>query len=257
MLNINNLGITVACIFAFAFPIGMVIWWKKKAAENLWPFLVGAICFTVFAMGLEQILHAVCLINDNPVSNVIRNNTIAYMFYGSFAAGIFEETARLFGFRVLLKKYRDKKTAIAYGIGHGGMEVMIVVGVTYLFYFLAICGVTVGTETATQTLIDTARAIKITTIGMAMFERISAMIIHISLSMMVFVAAKERGKLWLYPLAILLHALMDAPAALFQSGVPIPIWALEAEVFALAIVYFIAGRKILSDYHAEEQNAEF
>ncbi len=251
MININNLAITVALIFSIALPIGMVIWWKKKTGVKLWPFITGAICFTVFAMVLEQTLHTFCVILDNPVSDVIKNNTIAFMFYGAFAAGIFEETGRLFGFKVLLKKYNDKKTAIAYGIGHGGIEVVIVLGITYLLYFLAICGVTIGTESATQTLLNNVSAIQVSTICMAMFERISAMIVHISLSMIVFVAAREQGKLWLYPFAIFLHALMDAPAALFQAGVAIPLWALEAEVFALAIIYFIIGNKVLNAYHGE------
>lgn len=256
MVNTNNIAITAALIFSFAFPIGLVIWWKKKTGEKLWPFITGAICFTVFAMVLEQILHFFCLVLDNPVSNFISNNTIVFMFYAAFAAGIFEETGRLFGFKVLMKKYNDKKSAIAYGIGHGGIEVIILVGITYLFYFLAICGVTIGTETATKILLDTASAIKVSAICTAMFERIPAMIIHISLSMIVFVAAREPGKLWLYPVAIFMHALIDAPAALFQAGVAIPIWALEAEVFVLAIVYFIIGRKILNNYQSEMRDQD-
>lgn len=252
MMNLNNLAITLALIFSFAFPIGMVIWWKKKTDAKLWPFIVGAICFTLFAMVLEQLLHTFCVVLDNPVSKLINGNPVAFMLYGALAAGIFEETGRLFGFKVLLKKYNDKNTAVAYGIGHGGIEVILLLGFTYLFYFLAICGVSVGTEKATQTLLGTAGAIDVGTVCMAMFERISTMIVHISLSMIVFVAAKQRGKLWLYPVAILMHALLDAPAALFQSGVPIPMIALEAEIFAVAIVYFFIGKKLLNGYQAEE-----
>ena len=245
MFNINNIAITAALIFSFVLPIGMVIWWKKKTGSKLWPFIVGAICFTVFAMGLEQILHTFCIILENPVSKAINGNIMLFMLYAALAAGIFEETGRLFGFKVLLKKYNDKDTAIAYGIGHGGIEVIIILGITYLFYFLAICGVTIGTESATNTLLETAGAISPGTICFAMIERISTMIIHISLSMIVFVAAKEKGKLWLYPVAILLHALVDAPAALFQQGLPIPIWGLELGIFAIAVIYFFIGRKVL------------
>ena len=45
-------------------------------------------------------------------------------------------------------------------------------------------------------------------------------------------------------------------AALFQAGVAIPIWALEAEVFVLAIVYFIIGRKILNNYQSEMRDQD-
>ena len=245
MVNINNILITVALIFSFVLPIGLVIWWKKKTGEKLWPFIAGAICFTVFAMVLEQILHTFCVVLDNPVSNIIKNNAIAYMLYGALAAGIFEETGRLFGFKVLLKKYNEKKTAIAYGIGHGGIEVIFILGITYLLYFLAICNVTVGTEEATKTLLNTASAIKTGDICLAMIERIATVIVHISLSMIVFVAARVKGKMWLYPVAILMHALIDAPAALFQAGVGIPLMAIEAMLIVLAVIYFFIGKKIL------------
>ncbi|MBO4456558.1 MAG: YhfC family intramembrane metalloprotease [Butyrivibrio sp.] len=251
MMNINNLAIAVTLLFSLALPLGLVIWWKKKTGAGLWPFIAGAICFTVFAMGLEQILHTFCLVQDNSVSNFIVNHTIAYMLYGSFAAGIFEETARLFGFNVLLKKYKDKKDAIAYGIGHGGIEVIFIIGLAYFFIFLAICGVTVGDEATTQTLLTTAETVKVSTCCMGMLERISAMLTHVGLSMIVFVAAREKGKFWLYPIAILLHAVLDAPAALFQIGVPIPMWVLEAEMLVMSVVVFMIGKKILKDHKVE------
>ena len=170
------------------------------------------------------------------------------MLYGAFAAGIFEETGRLFGFKVLLKKYNEKKDAIAYGIGHGGIEVIFILGISYLYFFLAICGVTVGDTATTQTLLDSVKNLQVSTCCMAMLERVSAMLIHVSLSMIVFVAAREKGKFWLFPVAILMHAFMDAPAALYQIGVPIPLLAVEVLMIVLGIVYFVIGKKILDKY---------
>ena len=248
MININNIVITVTLLFSLALPLGLMIWWKKKTGAKLWTFIAGAICFTVFAMVLERILHTFCLVQKNPVSNFIVNNTIAYMLYGAFAAGIFEETGRLFGFKVLLKKYNEKKDAIAYGIGHGGIEVIFILGISYLYFFLAICGVTVGDAATTQTLLDSVKNLQVSTCCMAMIERVSAMLIHVSLSLIVFVAAREKGKFWLFPVAILMHAFMDAPAVLYQIGVPIPLLAVEVLMIVLGIMYFVIGKKILDKY---------
>ena len=247
-MNINNIVITATLLFSLVLPLGLIIWWKKKTGAKLWTFIVGAICFTVFAMVLEQILHTLCLRQNNSVSNFIVNNTIVYMLYGAFAAGVFEETGRLFGFKILLKKYNEKKDAIAYGIGHGGIEVIFILGISYLYFFLAICGVTVGDEATTQTLLDAVNNLQVSTCCMAMIERVSAMLVHVGLSMIVFVAAREKGKFWLFPVAILMHAIMDAPATLYQVGVPIPLWALEVEMIVLGIVYFVIGKKILDKY---------
>ena len=247
-MNINNIVITATLLFSLVLPLGLIIWWKKKTGAKLWTFIVGAICFTVFAMVLEQILHTLCLRQNNSVSNFIVNNTIVYMLYGAFAAGVFEETGRLFGFKILLKKYNEKKDAIAYGIGHGGIEVIFILGISYLYFFLAICGVTVGDEATTQTLLDAVNNLQVSTCCMAMIERVSAMLVHVGLSMIVFVAARDKGKFWLFPVAILMHAIMDAPATLYQVGVPIPLWALEVEMIVLGIVYFVIGKKILDKY---------
>ncbi len=51
--------------------------------------------------------------------------------------------------------------------------------------------------------------------------------IQISLSVLVFYAVYENRRVWLYPLAILLHAAVDAPAALKQAGVFKNVFALE------------------------------
>ena len=50
-------------------------------------------------------------------------------------------------------------------------------------------------------------------------DRIFTLTIHISLSVIVFYSVYENRRLWLYPAAILLHALINIPAALARVGV--------------------------------------
>ena len=200
-------------------------------------------------MVLEQLLHTVCIALENPVSQFIKRSPVAYMFYGALAAGIFEETGRLFGFKVILKNNKEKGCPVAYGIGHGGIEVVLVLGMTYFIYFLAKCGVPMGSGEAAQQLLDMANSIGAGSACLAMFERVSAVLLHIGLSMMVFVAARDKNRMWLYPLAILLHAAADAPAALLQYGLPIPIPALEIYILILAVLCVYAGKKQLNRYY--------
>jgi uncharacterized membrane protein YhfC len=238
----------LALVYSVALPLGLLIWWKKKTGARLWCFVVGALCFLLFAMGLEQILHSVCLLGDNAFSRALDASPAAYMLYAAFAAGIFEETGRLFGFKVLLRRQRERSCAVAYGIGHGGIEVLLVLGVSYLVYFLAECGIPFGTAEMTETILKTADAIPASTVFVAMFERVSAMLAQIGLSMLVFVAARQKGKRWLYPLAILLHAALDAPAALYQAGVIRSITLIEAAAFVTGLVILLLGRKALTGY---------
>ena len=237
--------IIISILFAFAFPIGLIVWWNRKHKGNIWPFFAGMICFTLFAMGLEQILHYFFLVKESPVSGAINGSAVFYMLYGAFAAGIFEETGRLFGFKVLLRNRTDRSNAVGYGIGHGGVEVIFVFGVTYIIYLLSSLGVNFGDAAADEALVGAIGQLSMGNALIAMFERVSAMLIHIGLSMLMFKAVKEKGKLWLYPVSITLHALADMPAALFQFGVLRSLFAVEALAFIMGVVCLFLGKKIL------------
>ena len=253
MINAANIGLLAGFLYNIVLPLGLLIWWKKRTGADVWCFVAGALCFLLFAMGLEQVLHSVCLVSDNAVSRFLNASPVAYMLYASLAAGLFEETGRLFGFKILLKKHREKACAVAYGIGHGGIEALLVMGASYLVYFLASCGVPVGTGESAEAIVNAAKSIPLSTILIAMFERISAVMAHVGLSMLVFRAAREKGKFGLYLLAILLHALLDAPAGLYQTGVITSLWVIEGAAFVLGLAYLLLGKKMLDSYHDAEE----
>ena len=89
--------------------------------------------------------------------------------------------------------------------------------------------------------------------GAAMLERISTVMLHVGLSMLVFRAAKEKGKLGFYPLAILLHAAADVPAALYQLGVIRSIATIEIFMLIFSIACLLLGCRVLKNYHAQPE----
>lgn len=245
MMTGFNIAVLAAVIFSFGFPLGLMIWWKKKTGEKIWSFVAGALCFFVFAMVLENLLHQVCLINDNGISRVIMASPVLYTLYAAFAAGIFEETGRLFAFKVLLRKHEDNACAVAYGIGHGGIEVILIVGLNYLVLLLAMAGIDFGSEAANAQILALAHSIQLPVAAIAMFERLCAMMIHIGLSMLVFAAAREKKYFYLYPAAILLHALTDTPAALYQYQVFTNVLVVEGAALVMGIISMILGIRVL------------
>lgn len=244
-MNTVNPALILGCVFALALPLALLIWWKKKTHAPLWEFAVGALCFIGFAVVLEPFLHQLCLMGDNAVSRAISASPLLYALYGAFAAGIFEETGRLFGFAVLLRRRREKSCAVAYGIGHGAIEVILILGLYYFTMLLAQLGVTLGEEITTASVRAAAAAIPVYIACIACFERLSAMCIHIGLSMIVFAAVRERGRLWLYPVAILLHALADIGAGFYQCGVFKSVFIVELWALALGAVCIALGVKLL------------
>lgn len=255
MLQISGNSILlmgVSATLCFLTPIILAIVVKLKTKTSIVPTLIGALIFVVFALVLEQILHVIFLVIDSPVSRFINNNAVAYGVYGGLAAGLFEETGRLVAYALFLKKYTDRKTPLMYGIGHGGIEAILIGGLSLFSTMLTSITINaVGISNFLQTLPESSRTIMESTYAtlvntpsytylLTYGERISAMILHIALSVLVFVAVKKKEKRYLFPLAIFFHAFINFFAGLYQAGVLTNILLLEILIFlySIAVAYF-------------------
>lgn len=125
---------------------------------------------------------------------------------------------------------------------------MLILGMTYLFMLLAVLGVDFGSEEVNAQIIAAAGSISFSSACVAIFERICAVMLHIGLSMLVFIAAREKKFIYLYPTAILLHAMIDAPAALYQQKVLLSLTVVEGIAFIMAIISLALGCFMMRKY---------
>lgn len=237
--------LVIAIVFSFALPIGAVVYWRRTRKDVRWrPILVGALTFVLLALVLEPLLHQICLVADNPISRAINGNPYLYMLYGGLAAGIFEETGRYLAFRFPLRRDLERDTAVSYGIGHGGIEVILVYGAAMISLLVlavapqALADVPGGADTAVQ-----LGALSVGGVLLGMFERVMAMLFHIALSIFVFVAARDRTQRSYFPFAVALHAIADMPAALYQKGV-LPMAAVEIWMAVVTLYALRSARKL-------------
>ena len=244
MTSINFISLIVCLIVAVFGVLALAILYKVKTGVSIKTYLVGALCFTVFVTVLEGLVHSVCIAGDNSLSRIINGSVILYMLYGAFMAGIFEEMGRWFGFRFLLRKHKDASAAIGYGIGHGGIEVWLLVVANYLLILLVGLGVSLGDPTADAMMLTAGASITPGVICLVLFERVAAVILHIGLSCLVFTSVNRKGMKHYLPIAIFLHAIADMPAALFQKGM-LPMWFTEAWIFVLAVAVCFYGLRLL------------
>ena len=244
------------------------IWWIKTRHEKITTVLVGAATWFVFAQILETIPKLILFNPALEISNTIRGSVLLYTLVGCLLAGIFEETGRFVAFKTVLKNRTNKETAISHGIGHGGFEalfLMVVTGIQYIVYAILVNTGKIQEiidQAASQgasidevnAVVDSIKTITFVSVGLSLYERVFAILLHVGLSILVFYAVRER-KTWMYILSIVLHGLFDVPAALYQTGViALPIIEIILTVYAtvfFAIVYMVLYKKDTDEVQEE------
>lgn len=219
-------------------PICALVVWKKRAGESWFAVISGALGFLLFSKVLEAGVHIYCIVLENPVSRAITGNVFLFTLYGCAMAGIFEEVGRYLVFRLPLRRKKNPQTAIGYGIGHGGIEVYVNVLAQMILLIVMSLRYNQGGEAAVGSagaamVASTAVGFSAVTAILYVLERVFAMAFHVAMSVVVFAAVRQKRPALLL-LAILIHGIIDIPAALFQYGVMNLYW-FEA-MFALLIV---------------------
>ena len=244
-------------VLAITIPVVLIVAWKMYTKLSLVPVWVGFMVFISFSRMLEMIPHSLFLLSSNPVSKAINGNVVLYVIYAATVAALFEETGRYLAFRFVLTKHPNKETAVTYGIGHGGIECVLVLGVTYIQYYaygqlinsgsmdkmLSAYKDSSQSVDALNQLITNIKGVTKMTCYMADLERISAMMVQIALSILVFQAVYVAGKKYMYWVAVALHFLTDVPAALYQKGV-LKLLPTEIILFVYAALVLALGVKI-------------
>ncbi len=245
-MSINKVGtmsfiaLGLGFVLSIAVPLALALVWKFKKKERFTTVLIGAATFLLFAIILEKPIQNVLIIPsafglpEHALSKFVSARPVLWGILVGFFPGLFEETGRFVAFKTILRKRTNRETGVSHGIGHGGFEVIFILGVTFIEYI--IYGVMINTG-----LIDTVisqvsaqapgqlatvyeqlngiAAFGFVELGLMIFERIFAVLYHVGASMLVFYAARDKDKLWLYPLAIIVHTILDGFLGLQMAGV--------------------------------------
>lgn len=247
----------VNALLGIAIPVCLSWYLVRRHHARLSTILIGAGTFILFALVLESIMHQLVL--RGPHGAAIQGNTLWFALYGGLAAGVFEETGRFLSMKFLMRKEPTAPLpGIAYGVGHGGVEMLIIFALTMISNLALSVMINSGqaetlfsqapAEAASQLQLQ-LDALQTTKAGawlIGLWERFSALLLHLGLSVLVWAAVRKGGRwLWLFPVAILLHALVDACAVLLQKSVgmvPLELIVMAEAVAVGAIAYLVAKR---------------
>lgn len=256
--SIMAMFFSLAVSIGLPIVLGIIVCMKTHARVS--SCFIGAGVFVVFALILEQILHAIV---SAVAGTALQNNTFLYGLYGGLAAALFEETGRFVAMKFFMKKGLDKGNALMYGVGHGGVEAILIVGLVYVNNIvtsvlintggiqLTMSQITPEMQQATYQQLQALWQTEPYIFCMAGIERMAAVVLQICLSVLVYKCVKT-GRMKYIAGAFLLHFVVDF-VTVVTAGLGMPIWAVEIEVIVIVAIIAWGVAKI---YRNDEDDRE-
>ena len=246
----------ISLVLPVAVLIGFGVKNKRQGIVSAW--LIGAAGFFVTQI-LIRLPILTALQSQSWFAAFGQKHLFLYAFGLAFTAGLFELAGR-FGAAKLMEKRLTWKRSLAAGLGHGGIEAMLLIGMTYVNnliyiaminsgYFDVLLGQAAGLgvdvsqlELIRTQLVGTAPAIFL----LAGFERLLAMTGHLAMSVLICygVAHKKLGRCVLACLG--LHTLIDLTAGLslaLPQNIAYPV------IYAILVVMAVVSVVILKHLH--------
>ncbi|OOR14466.1 YhfC family glutamic-type intramembrane protease [Bacillus mycoides] len=212
-------GLIFTAFISIGLPLVALLYafWKKCYI----PYMLGVLAFVV-----SQILIRI------PILNYLNGNSTAFSMFSvmqpilfaimlSLSAGIFEEIARFIAMRYFMKQ-RDWQSGFLFGVGHGGIEAVLIVGIPVVSLLLS------------QTVSGNTDSYFVGGV-----ERIFAMLIHVGLSFIVLQAVVQK-KFRYVVYAIFIHGTVNALAGIIPLYVPAnrAIFTVEVTIAICALLVF-------------------
>ncbi len=157
------------------------------------------------------------------------NPWIYGLFLGGTAA-LFEETARWIAMRFCIKGRNDIGNGLSFGLGHGGIEAMLLIGINYIVGLGLVL-------TGNGNLFPVSAG----NIFMGSIERFFAMTFHVGASLLVLYGIRigKQGRYLL--LAILLHTVLDGAIIVFPAVFGMGTIGLEVYIAIVALLTLMLG----------------
>ena len=215
----------IAIAFAILYPLVLAFIAHRRLNISWKYFGYGALIFFLF-----QIISRVPIVTAlggvlAPQLRASRVFLYIWLAVLALTAGLFEEVGRYVGYRWLMR--REEKTwskAVMYGIGHGGLESMVLIaglGLLTLLNLIVLSSINLNSLPASQhdQVVQQLKALSAQPGWfplIALWERLWTLPVQVALSVIVLQVFRRNNIGWLW-LAILAHAVVDfVPVALLQ-----------------------------------------
>lgn len=246
-------GMVFSLVVSFALPLGLLAYAKKKLGAKIASFFIGCGVFFLVVLLLESLVHRIVFLFTG---SALTENLVLYALYGGLMAALFEETGRYLAMKFLVRPL-DFPNAFLYGVGHGGLEAMLLCGAASISNLVSANMINSGAMSVqlasldAQTAANSAAALSAlwTTSSLTFFaggvERIIAVVLHLSLSILVFQSIRKKAPMELVR-AYLFHFVIDSLSVLLSAVASV--WVVE-----LVAALVTGGAVLMARYACMEE----
>ncbi len=219
-------GLSFSVFASLVLPFGLIIYTSVKKRPLFSSIFFGALCFFVFQVLSRLPLLQLVLPQMDWYLLFVSSHPVLYILFLSLTAALFEEIGRYIIMGFFMKKRRTVDDALAFGLGHGAIEAVLLVGLPTLTVLLS-----QNSELFSQLNFSDA--------AVGGVERILTMAIHIGLSVLVMQSLRKKNLLWLL-LALFMHTSVNFFSVYALNAMGLNIWLVELIValFALSLAYY-------------------
>jgi len=240
-------GLALAALISLAAPFAVYFACRRRLTLPGRNIALGATVFVLFALVLEGAMHWYVLKHNPGTAAWMRDHWWGFAIYACAAAALFEETGRFLALRFFAKRTDDAGAAVAYGIGHGGAEALIVGAFSQIVALVLAAMMNAGSLVSTfghklpaaavAKMQSALAGLSFETAVLGGLERFWALLLQIGFSLLVWRAVTRRDLRWLLA-AMAAHAGIDSVAAAAQRG-QISLAVTEAIVSAVGVVLLV------------------
>lgn len=252
-----QLTFPLAILIEILLPFLLVVWLVRRYKSSWKVFGIGMLTFVVSQLVHFPLLNGLSRLHEGALFSSMDPETLTLVNAAilGLLAGMCEEPARLAAFWLLKNKANTWGGALTLGAGHGGIE-SIIVGLSVLSSYAVMLAVTTGGKDIPGLPQAQVEAMQNMAWHMPLagaVERIFTIILHLALSVMVWIAYSRRA--WLiFALAILWHAVIDALAVILISQ-GWSIWSIEGIIAFFAILNLAILMRLYKRYSTADSAA--
>lgn len=246
---INIAAMFVTLTLSFLVPVLFWILAARRFKRISVAVLAGTVGFILPQMVIRLPILQFLATQESWTNFVSDYRLIALIIY-AFTAALFETAGRLLVLKGIMRKRLSYGTVLGTGIGHGGIESIGLIGLTYvnniIFSFMINHGMASqleGMESSVRALIDTSPSLFLA----AGLERTFTIPFHVFLSVLLGYFIMKNRTLVGSLLCIMIHFSLDFIVA-YWAPEAVSIWLIEGLLLIVAVISLLLVVRLKSYY---------